>query len=136
MTNPTQNQNEAQNQILNNFSSDPTIIFTEMAAAKVKELITEENDTELCLRISIKGGGCSGFQYVFTFSHVNADDWVIEKNSVKLVIDPLSYQYLQKAKIDYRQDVNGEQFVISNPNAKTTCGCGSSFTAKEPPNEN
>jgi iron-sulfur cluster insertion protein len=108
--------------------------FTDNAAAKVFELVTDEGNPALKLRVFITGGGCSGFQYGFTFDEsVNVDDIVIEKmvakdNKVTLLIDGLSYQYLAGAKIDYRNDASGEQFVISNPNAKTTCGCGSSFS--------
>lgn len=114
--------------------------FTEAAARKVKGLIDEEENPKLSLRVFITGGGCSGFQYGFTFDEaINADDLVIEKQLaeehtsgialVKLLVDPLSLQYLHGAEIDYREDVNGAQFVIRNPNAKTTCGCGASFTA-------
>ncbi len=107
---------------LQNLANESKIIFTEAAANRVKELITEENDPSLCLRISIRGGGCSGFKYEFGFDQAKPDDWVIEKNDVKLVVDPLSYQFLKKAEIDFRNDISGEQFVIRNPNAKTTCG--------------
>lgn len=120
---------------LQNLANSSTINFTAAAANRVKELINEENDLTLCLRISIKGGGCSGFQYEFGFDQARPDDWVVEKNAVKLVVDPLSYQFLKKAEVDFRHDVSGEQFVIRNPNAKTTCGCGSSFAAKETPQE-
>ncbi len=119
-------------------TNDETIIFTLSAATKVKALIDEEKDPSLMLRVYISGGGCSGFQYGFTFDNAEKpDDLVTEKHidsvtegvkSVKLLIDPLSLQYLQGATIDYREDVQGAQFVIRNPNAKTTCGCGSSFS--------
>jgi len=130
--------------------SNPPLIFTLAAALKVKSLIDEEGNPLLNLRVYITGGGCSGFQYGFTFDeNINTDDIVIEKKlnekdedeeggeggdeggtgSVKMLIDAMSYQYLQGAVIDYREDVNGAQFVIKNPNAKTTCGCGSSFSA-------
>lgn len=116
-----------------------TLIFTEAAARKVLGLIDEENNPNLNLRVFITGGGCSGFQYGFTFEEsINSDDLVIEKvleieeteqvRVVKLIVDPLSLQYLRGAEIDYREDVSGAQFVIRNPNAKTTCGCGSSFS--------
>ena len=124
------------------------INFTNAAAIKVKMLIDEEENPKLKLRVFITGGGCSGFQYGFTFDEtINDDDFVIQKSintesdeddggegdaggeSVQLLVDPLSYQYLQGADIDYREDINGSQFVIRNPNAKTTCGCGSSFSA-------
>ncbi len=119
--------------------------FTEAAARKVQGLIAEEENPKLNLRVFITGGGCSGFQYGFTFDEaINADDLVIEKQleddaggdsatsgiaRVKLLVDPLSLQYLHGAEIDYREDINGAQFVIRNPNAKTTCGCGASFAA-------
>ena len=124
----------------------PTLIFTDAAARKVKALIVDEEDNpRLNLRVFITGGGCSGFQYGFTFDEtINSDDLVIEKALqageeggngriglvvVRLLVDPLSLQYLRGAEIDYREDVGGAQFVIYNPNAKTTCGCGSSFAA-------
>lgn len=130
------------------------INFTDNAAAKVFELIKDEGNPELKLRVFISGGGCSGFQYGFTFDEVvNEDDLIVEKSIagkkaiddeeeeaggesgggniqlVKLLIDAASLQYLAGAEIDYREDANGAQFVIRNPNAKTTCGCGSSFSA-------
>lgn len=127
-----------------------SLIFTDTAATKVKELIIEEGNPDLKLRIYIEGGGCSGFKYNFTFDEaINDDDTVIEKKlaedeagddkggssgfaddigSVKLLVDSMSVLYLTGATIDYREDINGAQFVIKNPNAKTTCGCGSSFT--------
>ncbi|AUH73181.1 chaperone involved in Fe-S cluster assembly and activation; hesB-like [Legionella sainthelensi] len=111
------------------------IRFSVSAADKVAELIREENNFNLNLRISITGGGCSGFQYGFSFDEeINEDDTVIVQqcsdgaSSVKLLIDSMSYQYLHDAEIDYTQGIQGEQFVIRNPNAKTTCGCGSSFS--------
>jgi iron-sulfur cluster insertion protein len=108
------------------------INFTDNAANKVKTLIQEEGNPNLKLRVFITGGGCSGFQYGFTFEETTAeDDTQIEKNGVILLVDPMSYQYLLGAEIDYREDANGEQFVIRNPNAKTTCGCGSSFSVNE-----
>lgn len=114
--------------------------FTDAAANKVRELIAEEGNPNLKLRIYIEGGGCSGFKYNFTFDEtVNGDDCEIQKNLspdaseaaaavVSLLVDPMSLMYLTGATIDYREDINGSQFVIRNPNAKTTCGCGSSFT--------
>lgn len=131
--------------------SEPALNFTDAAARKVKSLIDEEGNTALNLRVFITGGGCSGFQYGFTFDEtINDDDIIVEKEVdeedgeggeeeeggegghsggiVKLLIDPLSYQYLKGADIDYREDINGSQFIIRNPNAKTTCGCGSSFS--------
>lgn len=103
--------------------------FTDSAANKVKSLIEEENNPKLNLRVFVAGGGCSGFQYGFKFEDtIEEDDKIIEKNAVKLLIDPVSLQYLKDAEIDYREDLNGSQFIIRNPNAKTTCGCGSSFS--------
>ena len=106
------------------------LVFTDAAAAKVKDLIVEEGNTELKLRVFVTGGGCSGLQYGFTFDEVaNEDDTVMQKNGVSLLIDPMSYQYLVGAEIDYTEGLEGAQFVIKNPNASSTCGCGSSFTA-------
>lgn len=107
---------------------DP-LIFTDEAAAKVKSLIEEEGNDALMLRVFVSGGGCSGFQYGFTFDESITDgDTVIEKGDVKLLIDPMSFQYLVGGEIDYTEGLEGAQFVIRNPNAKTTCGCGSSFS--------
>jgi iron-sulfur cluster insertion protein len=104
-------------------------VFTDSAANKVANLIEEEGNPELKLRVFVSGGGCSGFQYGFTFDEtVNDDDTTMEKNGVKLLIDSMSYQYLVGAEIDYKEDLEGAQFVIKNPNATTTCGCGSSFS--------
>ncbi|ABB07368.1 MULTISPECIES: iron-sulfur cluster insertion protein ErpA [Burkholderia] len=104
-------------------------VFTDAAADKVKQLIDEEGNPDLKLRVFVQGGGCSGFQYGFTFDEeVNEDDTVMNKNGVQLLIDSMSYQYLVGAEIDYKDDLNGAQFVIKNPNASTTCGCGSSFS--------
>ena len=104
-------------------------VFTDSAANKVKELIEEEGNPELKLRVFVTGGGCSGFQYGFTFDEIaNDDDTAMEKNGVTLLIDAMSYQYLVGAEIDYKEDLQGSQFVIRNPNASTTCGCGSSFS--------
>ncbi|MGE0801475.1 MAG: iron-sulfur cluster insertion protein ErpA [Lautropia sp.] len=106
------------------------LVFTDSAAAKVSQLIQEEGNPDLKLRVFVQGGGCSGFQYGFTFDEeVNEDDSVMEKNGVTLLIDAMSYQYLVGAEIDYKDDLQGAQFVIKNPNATTTCGCGSSFAA-------
>ncbi len=103
--------------------------FTDAAANKVRSLIEEEGDDQLKLRVFITGGGCSGFQYGFTFEEeVNEDDTQVENGGVTLLIDPTSYQYLVGAEIDYSDGVEGSQFVIRNPNATTTCGCGSSFS--------
>jgi iron-sulfur cluster insertion protein len=106
------------------------LIFTDSAANKVKQLIEDEGNPELKLRVYVTGGGCSGFQYGFTFDEVaNEDDTVMDKNGVQLLIDPMSFQYLVGAEIDYTEGLEGSQFVIKNPNATTTCGCGSSFSA-------
>jgi iron-sulfur cluster insertion protein len=106
------------------------LLFTDSAADKVRELIHEEGNPELKLRVFVTGGGCSGFQYGFTFDEAANDaDAVMEKNGVTLLIDPMSYQYLVGAEIDYTEGLEGSQFVIKNPNAKSTCGCGSSFSA-------
>jgi iron-sulfur cluster insertion protein len=108
---------------------DP-LVFTENAANKVKQLIDEEGNPELKLRVFVTGGGCSGFQYGFTFDEsVNDDDTTLTKGAVTLLIDPMSLQYLMGAEIDYQENVEGAQFVIKNPNATSTCGCGSSFSA-------
>ncbi len=107
---------------------DP-LVFTESAADKVKELIEEENNDALMLRVFISGGGCSGFQYGFSFDeNITEGDTIVEKDGVKLLIDPMSIQYLTGAEIDYSEGLEGAQFVIRNPNAQTTCGCGSSFS--------
>jgi iron-sulfur cluster insertion protein len=127
-------------------SNEPSLHFTDNAAAKVFELIHEEKNPHLKLRVFINGGGCSGFQYGFTFDeNVDPDDIVIEKTlshspipsdippKVTLLVNGLVYQYLEGAKIDYRKDAYGEQFTINNPKAKTTCGCGSSFSIDKTP---
>lgn len=104
--------------------------FTQAAAAKVGELIREEGNAALKLRVYISGGGCSGFQYGFEFDEEQAeDDLVVARDGVSLLVDPLSLQYLHGAEVDYTESLQGAQFVIRNPNAKTTCGCGSSFSA-------
>jgi iron-sulfur cluster insertion protein len=105
------------------------LVFTDSAASKVKELVDEENNPDLKLRVFVQGGGCSGFQYGFTFDEiVNEDDTRMDKLGVTLLIDAMSLQYLAGAEIDYKDDLQGSQFVIRNPNATTTCGCGSSFS--------
>lgn len=110
-------------------TQDP-LLFTDSAANKVKQLIEEEGNADLKLRVFVSGGGCSGFQYGFTFDEVtNEDDTVLHKNGVQLLVDPMSFQYLAGAEIDYQEGLEGSQFVIKNPNATTTCGCGSSFSA-------
>ncbi len=106
------------------------LAFTENAAAKVRQLIEEEGNPGLKLRVFVTGGGCSGFQYGFTFDEaVNEDDTSLQKGGVTLLVDPMSLQYLTGAEIDYQEHVEGAQFVIKNPNASSTCGCGSSFSA-------
>lgn len=105
-------------------------VFTDSAANKVKDLIVEEGNPDLKLRVFVTGGGCSGFQYGFTFDEETSDDdTVMQKNGVTLLVDPMSYQYLVGAEIDYTEGLEGSQFVIKNPNATSTCGCGSSFSA-------
>jgi len=109
-------------------STAPSLIFTDAAAAKVSELIREEANPNLKLRVFVQGGGCSGFQYGFTFDEDDEEgDTRVENGGVTLLIDPMSIQYLSGAEIDYREDIEGAQFVIRNPGATTTCGCGSSF---------
>ena len=109
--------------------SESDLVFTNAAAAKVAELIKEEGNPGLMLRVYIQGGGCSGFQYGFTFDEVVQDgDAEVVTDGVKLLIDPMSMQYLSGAAIDYTEGLQGAQFVIRNPNASTTCGCGSSFS--------
>ncbi len=106
------------------------LIFSEAAASKVKELIEDEGNDALMLRVFISGGGCSGFQYGFTFDEeIGEGDTIVENEGVKLLVDPMSFQYLSGAEIDYSEGMEGAQFVIRNPNATTTCGCGSSFSA-------
>ena len=104
------------------------LVFTDSAASKVAELITDEANPNLKLRVYISGGGCSGFQYGFTFDENLEDgDVTVENQGVTLLVDPMSFQYLTGAEIDYKDDLSGAQFIIRNPNATTTCGCGSSF---------
>jgi iron-sulfur cluster insertion protein len=125
------NNSELKEPIMNAVAEMPApLVFTDSAADKVKQLIEEEGNDALKLRVFVQGGGCSGFQYGFTFDEdTNDDDTLMSKNGVSLVIDAMSYQYLVGAEIDYKEDINGAQFVIKNPNATTTCGCGSSFSA-------
>ena len=107
----------------------PPLNFTDAAAHKVGQLIEQEGNAELKLRVYVQGGGCSGFQYGFTFDEeIQEGDTEIENGGVKLLVDPMSVQYLMGAEIDYREDLSGAQFIIRNPNASTTCGCGSSFS--------
>jgi len=110
-------------------AGEQALIFTDAAAAKVGQLIEQEGNAELKLRVYIQGGGCSGFQYGFTFDEETQDgDTSVENAGVTLLVDPMSVQYLTGAEIDYKEDLSGAQFIIRNPNASTTCGCGSSFS--------
>ncbi len=114
---------------LTNYENNDLLVFTDAAADKVKNLIEEEKNDSLKLRVFVSGGGCSGFQYGFTFDeNIQDGDTRVEKNGVTLLVDPMSFQYLTGAEIDYKEDLEGSQFVIKNPNATTTCGCGSSFS--------
>ena len=109
--------------------ADPSVLFTDAAAQKVRALLDEEENKNLKLRVFVTGGGCSGFQYGFTFDENQEEgDTRVDKAGVTLLVDPMSVQYLQGAEIDYKEDVQGAQFVIRNPNAATTCGCGNSFS--------
>jgi iron-sulfur cluster insertion protein len=120
---------ESQTNTTGNTAPPPPIVFTDAAANKVSELIEEEDNPELKLRVFISGGGCSGFQYGFTFDEkIEEGDSQVTNQGVTLVVDPMSVQYLMGAEIDYKEDLQGAQFIIRNPNAATTCGCGSSFT--------
>ncbi|MGM0476751.1 MAG: iron-sulfur cluster insertion protein ErpA [Pseudomonadota bacterium] len=111
-------------------TTESPLIFTDSAANKVGQLIADEGNPELKLRVFVTGGGCSGFQYGFTFDeNINEGDSSVETAGVTLLVDPMSYQYLVGAEIDYTEGLEGAQFVIRNPNATTTCGCGSSFSA-------
>ena len=104
------------------------IALTGQAVTKAKQLRARQGDKTLALRVGIEGGGCSGFQYVFDFEkNIEDDDIVFENDGMQLVIDPLSFQYLSGSTVDYKEDLSGAQFIIINPNAKTTCGCGMSF---------
>lgn len=110
-------------------AGEQVLAFTDAAAQKVGQLIEQEGNPELKLRVYIQGGGCSGFQYGFTFDEeMQEGDTSVEKLGVTLLVDPMSVQYLTGAEIDYREDLTGAQFIIRNPNATTTCGCGSSFS--------
>jgi len=113
-----------------NTVEEVSLDFSNSAAEKVKSLIAEEGNPDLKLRVFVTGGGCSGFQYGFTFEEeIGDDDFKVEKAGVTLLIDSMSFQYLNGAEIDYKEGLNGAQFVIKNPNATTTCGCGNSFSA-------
>jgi len=105
------------------------ITLTENAVVKIKDILAEENNPDICLRVFVQGGGCSGFSYGFTLDEMqNEDDFVIEQSGLAVLVDAMSSQYLQGADVDYREDITGSQFVIKNPNAQSTCGCGSSFS--------
>lgn len=105
------------------------LVFTDAAASKVKNLIDEEQNDNLMLRVFVTGGGCSGFSYGFTFDeHQNDDDTTVVNSGVTLLVDPMSFQYLAGSEVDYKEGLQGSQFSIKNPNAATTCGCGSSFS--------
>tara|TARA_R110002167_G_scaffold30991_6_gene102247 strand:+ start:4363 stop:4716 length:354 start_codon:yes stop_codon:yes gene_type:complete len=105
------------------------LIFTDAAANKVKQLVEEEENPNLKLRVYVTGGGCSGFQYGFTFDEdMSEDDTIVPNKGVKLLVDSMSYQYLVGATVDYTESLKGSQFSVTNPNAETTCGCGSSFS--------
>jgi iron-sulfur cluster insertion protein len=107
----------------------PPVGFTDSAAEKVRQLMVEEGNEHLNLRVYIQGGGCSGFEYGFSFEEIaNEDDIVVKNAGVSMLVDPLSFQYLAGASIDYKEDLQGARFIVSNPNASTTCGCGSSFS--------
>ncbi|MGH8144821.1 MAG: iron-sulfur cluster insertion protein ErpA [Rhodanobacteraceae bacterium] len=111
-------------------TAEPDLKITNAALTRVRELVREEGNAALKLRVFIEGGGCSGFQYGFSFDEARGeDDFVLDRDGVELLVDPLSMQYLEGAEVDYVEELSGAQFVIHNPNAKTTCGCGSSFTA-------
>lgn len=115
---------------MNAIATENPLMFTDAAASKVRELMAEEGNAALMLRVFISGGGCSGFQYGFTFEEALGDgDTIVENQGVKLLVDPMSFQYLTGAEIDYSEGLDGARFVIRNPNAATTCGCGSSFSA-------
>lgn len=110
-------------------ASSAPMVFTDSAAAKVKSLIEEEQNDNLKLRVFITGGGCAGFSYGFTFDEeIAEDDTQIENQGVLMVVDPMSFQYLEGSEVDYTEGLQGSQFKINNPNATTTCGCGSSFS--------
>ena len=112
-----------------NLEPPSPLVFTDSAVAKVADLIAEEGNPDLKLRVFVQGGGCSGFQYGFTFDEAkNEDDFDFDYDGVKILVDSMSMQYLQGASIDFKDDLMGSSFVINNPNAQTTCGCGSSFS--------
>ncbi|MGH1471126.1 MAG: iron-sulfur cluster insertion protein ErpA [Cellvibrionaceae bacterium] len=110
------------------FVPEPLMI-TSGAVAKIKELVEEEGNDALKLRVFVTGGGCSGFQYGFAFEEVTSeDDMIVEKGGIKAIIDSMSYPYLMGAEVDYEEGLQGSKFVVHNPNASSTCGCGESFS--------
>ena len=127
---PSDNGSPGKNKMIDVTAMVPDIHFSDRAARKVRDLIEGEANDALKLRVFVTGGGCSGFSYGFTFDEdVAEDDSVVENCGVTLVVDSMSYQYLAGAEVDYREDLQGAQFVIQNPNASSTCGCGNSFAA-------
>jgi iron-sulfur cluster insertion protein len=119
----------AEENLVGNKVDGLSLVFTDRAAAKVADLIADEGNNELKLRVFVTGGGCSGFQYGFTFDELAADDDTFIRNGdITLVVDPLSFQYLAGGVVDYTEGLQGSKFVVTNPNAQTTCGCGSSFS--------
>jgi iron-sulfur cluster insertion protein len=109
--------------------NDHSISITQSATEKILDIIAEEQNPDLKLRMFVQGGGCSGFQYGFTLDEmINDDDWVIDQNGICLLVDSMSYQYLIGSEVDYKEDLHGSQFVVRNPNASSQCGCGSSFS--------
>lgn len=118
----------SENLVANSGSTLPQIGLSDSALAKVRQLLEEEDNTALKLRVFISGGGCSGFSYGFTFDDETAeDDAVFEREGITLLVDALSYEYLLGSQVDYKEDLSGAQFVVNNPNASSTCGCGNSF---------
>lgn len=110
-------------------NQESSLILTERAVQRTKDLLIAERNDALCLRVFVTGGGCAGFQYGFTFDELVAeDDTVVKKNGVSLLVDPLSFPYLSGATVDYEEGLEGARFVVHNPNATTNCGCGSSFS--------
>lgn len=122
--------NETDNSQIQNADIEDILLITANAANKVTQLISEEGDPNICLRVYIQGGGCAGFQYGFGFdTNIKPDDTIIMNSGIRVLVDSLSLQYLHGATIDYVKNLQGEHFVVHNPNANTTCGCGSSFSA-------
>ena len=112
------------------------MILEDTAVAKLKDILAEENNPNVKLRVFVQGGGCSGMQYGFTLDEEqNEDDFVVERDGIKVLVDSMSMQYLNEATIDYKDDIMGASFIINNPMAQTTCGCGSSFSVGQPTHE-